>query len=414
MEEFITSYGLPFAPFRDLILSTHALIAGSSALALYLKQEGVDLNFKPNDMDIFVMEGKDTIIAFLQQHGYEMPPIGLPDEASYLIPDILDIVWLENKERENIQVIHVNTEMLLAHIAENFDLSCCVTWWDAVTDRFETMYPSYTRNADMFISNPVTYEEYCSDTMRNVFRIHKYFNRGFQLLLLPTYPATLIQRDNRYELFYHPQPFEGVSAFDTWQYEDLPCREFLAESSFHIVFKLKEQFYAFNRANLYTFMIAHRTYIPRVGYVYRMPHNQSISSAGLQSIIYGDYSIFELHSGSTITVDGRHPTEISLFHVYCYTVADWLKQMPTRVILTDEQYVLAHMNYIEDIGEDIGDDDDVDLPPLMDDADANVAAVANAVANADAIAIADDDEMSDDDYTEWVAAIEAEYEYRAD
>ena len=60
MEEFLDSYELPFHAFRTLVTENNALVAGSAALALYLKQEGVDPGFEPNDLDIWVEETHDT------------------------------------------------------------------------------------------------------------------------------------------------------------------------------------------------------------------------------------------------------------------------------------------------------------------------------------------------------------------
>ena len=54
MESFITSYGIHFPDFQNIINDTGALVAGSSALALYLGQEEIDPGFKPNDVDIWL------------------------------------------------------------------------------------------------------------------------------------------------------------------------------------------------------------------------------------------------------------------------------------------------------------------------------------------------------------------------
>jgi len=54
MNAFATSYGLPFAEFRTLLQDTRYLVAGSSALANYLAQEGQDPGFTPNDMDVWI------------------------------------------------------------------------------------------------------------------------------------------------------------------------------------------------------------------------------------------------------------------------------------------------------------------------------------------------------------------------
>jgi hypothetical protein len=42
MESFLESYHLEFTVIQELMIQTGSLVAGSAALALYLKQEGID------------------------------------------------------------------------------------------------------------------------------------------------------------------------------------------------------------------------------------------------------------------------------------------------------------------------------------------------------------------------------------
>ncbi|NDB85682.1 MAG: hypothetical protein EB127_23720, partial [Alphaproteobacteria bacterium] len=91
MESLLTSYALPFEGFRTLVTQQNALVAGSTALALYLKQEGIDPGFEPNDLDIWVEETHDTwftsgrvnqlanstiFTLFLVKHGYDLTTVG--------------------------------------------------------------------------------------------------------------------------------------------------------------------------------------------------------------------------------------------------------------------------------------------------------------------------------------------------
>ena len=76
MENFITSYGLPFHDFQELLKKTGAVVAGSAALALYLQQESIDAGFIPNDMDIFVhrpcpCDQCNPLVQFVRLHGFK-------------------------------------------------------------------------------------------------------------------------------------------------------------------------------------------------------------------------------------------------------------------------------------------------------------------------------------------------------
>ena len=80
MEEFITSYGLPFHDFQELLKRINGLVTGSAALAMYLKQEGIDPGFVPNDIDIFIQERGissvcNVLVRFLRKYGFR--PMGI-------------------------------------------------------------------------------------------------------------------------------------------------------------------------------------------------------------------------------------------------------------------------------------------------------------------------------------------------
>ena len=362
MEAFVSSYGLPFDSFQQQITTTNALIAGSSALSFYLKQEGIETTFKPTDMDIFMGKSdthKDTLLQFITRHGYkEIPDATSSDYTN--INDIIEIIWLENASKHNIQIIHINTECILEYIAEQFDISCCITWWNSATNTFATLYPAYTRKMKMFISNTKLYEDYCSGIIAYYKRITKYVFRDFVLFPPPITPSILERKDRRYPLFSSDNPFQQMTAFDIWSYEDVNCHEFLLDSSFNILVKVGEQFYAFDRSNLHKYMSTQHTYIPSYDYVYRTPHNQSISYNGLTSILYSDYSIFELHSASTISVDAPRRVEVSLFHIHCYSVKDWIQKTPTRIILSNPNHMGEDNIFVAD--EYVDDEDDFGPP----------------------------------------------------
>lgn len=60
MDAFVTSYGLDYVRFRELISANDVLMAGSSALSLYLQQLTGDSVFEPNDIDIWFSHVEDV------------------------------------------------------------------------------------------------------------------------------------------------------------------------------------------------------------------------------------------------------------------------------------------------------------------------------------------------------------------
>ena len=61
MEEFIQSYGVDYNSLQELLKSTNSIIAGSSALYLYLKQNQIETSWEPNDLDIWVEHTEQII-----------------------------------------------------------------------------------------------------------------------------------------------------------------------------------------------------------------------------------------------------------------------------------------------------------------------------------------------------------------
>ena len=357
MESLLFSYELPFEEFRKIIMSTNSIIAGSSALSLYMKQEGIEINYTPHDIDIFIglsYDYKDELTAFLTYYGYKI--VKNTNVSTYYNDiDILDIVSFENHTHKKIQLIHVNTSYLFEYIAQNFDISACVTWWNPLKNYFSTLHPVQTLQKQMFVSNTLLQHEYAFNTLKNHARINKYLSRGFTLHDPPTTPYMLLKNDLRYALFQE-NPLENLSAFDIWAYEDVSCTTFLLNSMYHIIIKVGEQLYAFHRLNLHKYMTEHYNYIPNLGYVYKTPHNQSVTINAMNCILYSDYSIYELHSAYTVSPANSNNTEISLYTMKCYSIQHWINNTPTAIETIDSTVV----------GVDIYADEE-EMPPLISD-----------------------------------------------
>jgi hypothetical protein len=163
MEHYIRStYGIPFRYFAQVMKQTNALCCGSVPLALYLKQEGVcrsvDSLFTPTDMDIFVTKDmakplqdmlEDCCFTPASQYSHD------DDDDDYNWNHIVEVITYENWDSPSpIQVIVVDVKYpLLAYILQAFDLSICMTWWDAKTNEFHTFDPYCTRKLQMYTVN---------------------------------------------------------------------------------------------------------------------------------------------------------------------------------------------------------------------------------------------------------------------
>ena len=327
MEAFVLSYRLPFPDFRELIMSTNSLVAGSSALALYMKQIGQEPGFVPTDMDIWMEDNHSIFLQnghynqrsnvarfyqFLTEHGYTATPkFANPNDSDYYnaMHSIKKIYSLVNEDGKEIQLIVVTASGLLHYIGKHFDLTICMTWWDAMYDCFRTIQPE-TTDQKIMIVNPEQTAEKCAK------RIEKYTQRGYYIGTPP--PDCIAMIDDREEL--EQSNLKNIIAFDVWAYDDINAFEFLKTSPWNMLLKVGEQFQAFHRKHLYEFMKARRTTFPNIGDVYDTPHNQSVSEEAFRIMAMGDYSIFELEKYQTMT---QGMIQKTLFNVKCYTIREW-------------------------------------------------------------------------------------------
>ena len=321
MESFIESYGLPFPAFREIMLETHSLVAGSAALALYLQQEGIDPGFVPGDLDIWVRRtielvsrdgsqrrpaSMNSMSLFLIQQGYNLTTKFEPknnEDYSHLhnIVTILSFV----KQDKEIQLIVVNQPNLNIYIHLHFDLSICMTWWDAEENSFKTSIPQSTRRKVMHFHPHMDMDE------RGQARIQKYRDRGFTLAEeVPCH--ALVEQDPRLSVGL----LSETTAFDVISYEDVNAADFLRQSSYHILLQMGEQLHAFHRNTLCEYLEAHKTHLQPVGYVVDTPHKLSLMSDSLSVFPYSDYSVF-------ILVHAYDFQGKSIYSVQCYTLDGW-------------------------------------------------------------------------------------------
>ena len=342
MENFIESYHLPFGPFQELVKSANCLVAGSAALALYLKQYGIEPGFTPGDMDIWAEDTQELVASrgtyeqhgnlylfsnFLIQNGFNVTMKCDPKENDYEnFHNITHILSFINRDGKKIQLILLRETNIFNYIYDNFDLSPCMSWWNSYNNTFQTLWPEETLRKDMY------YYSTREITGREIERIEKYKERGFRLVDLPC-PA-VGRRDMRTDL----SCLTGQTAFDLFAYEDVDCAEFLKDSSWNVLIRVGQQFQAFHRTTLTNYLNDHMSEF-QGEMLYDTPFKQTILYPVTVWLAWSDYSIFELLPNYTIH-DGHTVKSVHACHLY--TVEQWAARQPGYIetsTLIDRSYI---------------------------------------------------------------------------
>ena len=301
-------------------LDSNTIIAGSFALASYFLQEGIEVDFEPNDIDIFVSTEKfggtdnfiDEITVFMAVYDYSPREEGWAGGDYDIGTEIKRVVSFKNRAiNKKIQIIVVETLNLTEYIKTFFDLSVCATWWNSKEYRFETLDPEHTLRKEMYTLD--LWIDIVKDS-----RIQKYTDRGFTSIRKPC--QVISDRDWRLDL--DNDKFNEIVVHNIFTLEESPIRDFLRESRWNIILKAGEQYYGFDRSELMRYMATKRTYVRRIDdEVYETPFKQCITTEAFMYLGYGDYTIYELDSTITVTV---HGVIKSLFHLVCYSVRQWV------------------------------------------------------------------------------------------
>lgn len=326
MESFVESYGLPFDGFRNLLIQTGSTVAGSAALALYLKQEGVDPGFEPNDMDIWAYETHDTwhsngrvdqlanstkFTIFLVKHGYNLSTKfdnSINENYYATLSNVKHIFSFINENGKEIQVILLREQNMVQYIQNHFDLSACITWWSPPQNKFYTSYPEQTLKKEIYILPSFANEE------RTLARVEKYKARGFTV---QEQPCKAMSRQDPLE---NMGAIENMTAFDVFAYDDVKIGEFLRQSSYHVLLYVGEQFHAYHRKHLQKYLEGHTCEHPEYGTLCELPHKQLIPYSILQVLPYSDYSIIQLKQVIDL-----------LYSLEYYTTAQWEAKTPAQI-----------------------------------------------------------------------------------
>ena len=320
MESFITSYGLPFHDFQELLKKTGAVVAGSAALALYLQQEGIDAGFIPNDMDIFVRRSCpcdqcNPLVQFVRLHGFKKTgkfdciTIAAENARAYYssMGDIRNVVSYMNDDGKEVQVISLRSDGdIKDYITDHFDLSICATWWDA--EGFHTVDSELTKRKIMYRMNKPSDLDYLETKIQS--RIEKYLLRGFRFDREVS-AAEAVAVD-----------YSKISAYDMMTLEDIPLSDFLLRSPSNIVIKVREQYYAFDRKMLIDYMVGKRAYVNDWVEIFETPYRQYLSGANMNLIRSDVFRIYELCDESSVPFRGGM---VSIYDVKAFTVKMWIE-----------------------------------------------------------------------------------------
>ena len=334
MEALIRVYGLPYGPFRELMRTTNALVAGSAALAMYLQQDGQEPGFEAADLDIWVEDTRQLVassgayqqfgnrylfINFLVKNGFNVVCKYTSSATDYdPLHRIREILSFVNREGKKVQIVLLEEKNLIGYVRDNFDLSVCMSWWDARTERFENAWPEDTLQREMHMTD-ASQASHASGGLdalaaRQISRIQKYEERGFRLVERPC-PATR-KRDGLVGL----EEFAGQTAFDTISYEEVDCVDFLRATTWNVLLRIGEQFHAFHRKDLAAYLEKHSMHHPHIGKLYDTPHKQTITESAKVWMQWSDYAIVVLVSRETVDI-GNHSKSL---HECCfYTVEEW-------------------------------------------------------------------------------------------
>jgi hypothetical protein len=320
MESFITSYGLPFHDFQELLKKTGAVVAGSSALALYLQQEGIDAGFIPNDMDIFVhrpcpCDQCNPLVQFVRLHGFKKTgkfdciTIAAENARAYYssMGDIRNVVSYMNDDGKEVQVISLRSDGdIKDYITDHFDLSICATWWDA--EGFHTVDSELTKRKIMYRMNKPSDLDYLETKIQS--RIEKYLLRGFRFDREVS-AAEAVAVD-----------YSKISAYDMMTLEDIPLSDFLLRSPSNIVIKVREQYYAFDRKTLVDYMVGKRVFVSDWVEIFETPYRQYLSSTNMSLLRSDVFRIYELCDESSVPFRGGM---VSIYDVKAFTVKMWIE-----------------------------------------------------------------------------------------
>jgi hypothetical protein len=196
--KYITNYiGINYRKFINFMKDERILLTGSTALYFYLLQEGIEPNFQPNDLDIFISSYKTRIRDDFQIvfSGYNLINNRTRvinseyefKESYYKNMDKNFVVQnYKNSEDKKVQIIMSEFGNIKKYIRAQFDLTVCMCWFNPKTEKFESAYEE-TKNMIMIINKENINQD----------RLSKYYSRGFMIPRQLKYIKKVLYIDNR-------------------------------------------------------------------------------------------------------------------------------------------------------------------------------------------------------------------------
>lgn len=183
-----TLFNLNSTTMKSLLEITDAVIAGSAALYEYMIESNKNLEWEPNDIDIWIKKTdkidlyKPIYETIICSFGYEMIESNMYMMRNYKDLKVDNIISFHKKDNfKKIQLIihnYENTEEIL----KSFDISCCAIAWSP-TKNLMTL-PNALADINKMEANIMQdYTELLDKTNneRAISRINKYKKRGFKV-----------------------------------------------------------------------------------------------------------------------------------------------------------------------------------------------------------------------------------------
>ena len=351
-QSIASSFHLPPASLRNLLLTNDAMMAGPAALTGYLEQNS-KTGFDAPRMDIWIngrhprwmyyllatqpqLSTHHRFTTFLEKNNYvnmdKMRALlgGVPNAVPihHTNEGITSILQFSHPLGKVIRLLfidgHVRPDAVMK--CAEFNVDNC--WYNHDADTFHSHSSSilhkhiYGCPRDEFIPS--------MESLTDCQRIHLEFYLSAGFILGEENCRALEERDPR---IMTDSILQGVKAFDVCAYEEVSAVEFLDSSYWNILVKTGDQFQAFDRAVLYDYMKDHPTYAT-IGednmILYDTPLKQSVTHRAVDIFLWSDYSIVELIPFTAVEVDGQPK---SVMHVHFYKVAQWNQGVPGFSVL---------------------------------------------------------------------------------
>jgi hypothetical protein len=327
MKEYIEGCGIKYDEFRYMLRRENMFVAGSAALSLYLKQEGIESGFEPNDLDIFVYstsQVKDIIDTLMTKYQFTIQKYitSASSEEYYDNMALIDsVVNYKNSSGKIIQFIFIIQSDILHYIMSQFDMTCCRTWWHAYKEVFTTSDPGLTNKKKVFLVGPYSNKSVFEiENSKTITRIDKYKERGF--IFVERKCPCIDKSDKR--AFSDNYNWNNLTIEDIISLDNKPVKEYLEESSWNIVIKCGDNMYGFHRKTLMKMMDSKKSYNTILHKdICDTPFNQSILLSQLDFFKWSDYSIYELVYKYSVT--NEYIKVKSLHDIKCYTVEGFEK-----------------------------------------------------------------------------------------